>query len=98
MQSALAKERRELKMLQREQEMDSIPTGLNKNWIDPLPEGKNLTNLRKLKWNCYIYLKTGIFLIFGRSLIRMCDLIFKNCFMLPYSDLLNTKHSSGTQN
>ncbi|XP_055920622.1 ATP-dependent RNA helicase DHX8 [Eupeodes corollae] len=38
MQSALAKERREQKMLQREQEMDSIPTSLNKNWIDPLPE------------------------------------------------------------
>lgn len=37
MQSALAKERREQKMLQREQETDSIPTGLNKNWIDPLP-------------------------------------------------------------
>lgn len=44
MQSALAKERRELKMLQREQEMDSIPTGLNKNWIDPLPEGENVLN------------------------------------------------------
>lgn len=39
MQSALAKERREQKMLQREQEMDSIPTSLNKNWIDPLPDG-----------------------------------------------------------
>lgn len=39
MQSALAKERREVQMLQREQEMDSIPTSLNKNWIDPLPEG-----------------------------------------------------------
>ncbi|KAI5635473.1 oligonucleotide/oligosaccharide-binding (OB)-fold domain-containing protein [Phthorimaea operculella] len=38
MQSALAKERREQKMLQREQEMESLPTGLNKNWIDPLPE------------------------------------------------------------
>lgn len=38
MQSALAKERREVKMLQREQEMDTIPTSLNKNWIDPLPE------------------------------------------------------------
>lgn len=38
MQSALAKERREQKMLQREQEMESMPTGLNKNWIDPLPE------------------------------------------------------------
>lgn len=43
MQSALAKERRELKMLQREQEMDSIPTGLNKNWIDPLPEADGRT-------------------------------------------------------
>jgi ATP-dependent RNA helicase DHX8/PRP22 len=41
MQSALAKERREHKMLQREQEMDSVPnTSLNKNWIDPLPDGK----------------------------------------------------------
>lgn len=40
MQSALAKERREQQMLQREQEMDSIPTSLNKNWIDPLPEGR----------------------------------------------------------
>jgi hypothetical protein len=39
MQSALSKERREVKMLQREQEMDSVPTGLNKNWTDPLPEG-----------------------------------------------------------
>ncbi|XP_063227908.1 ATP-dependent RNA helicase DHX8 [Bacillus rossius redtenbacheri] len=43
MQSALAKERREVKMLQREQEMDSIPTGLNKNWIDPLPETDSRT-------------------------------------------------------
>lgn len=41
MQSALAKERREQKMLQREQEMDSAPTGSHKNWIDPLPDGKN---------------------------------------------------------
>ncbi|KAE8746033.1 hypothetical protein FOCC_FOCC007291 [Frankliniella occidentalis] len=38
MQSALAKERREVKMIQREQEMDAVPAGLNKNWIDPLPE------------------------------------------------------------
>ncbi|XP_044733103.1 ATP-dependent RNA helicase DHX8 isoform X2 [Chrysoperla carnea] len=43
MQSALAKERREQKMLQREQEMDSMPTGLNKNWIDPLPEADSRT-------------------------------------------------------
>ncbi|XP_065370268.1 ATP-dependent RNA helicase DHX8 [Calliphora vicina] len=38
MQSALSKERRELKMLQREQDMDAVPTGLSKNWIDPLPD------------------------------------------------------------
>ncbi|XP_063975986.1 ATP-dependent RNA helicase DHX8 [Diachasmimorpha longicaudata] len=41
MQSALAKERREQKMLQREQEMDSAPAGLTKNWVDPLPEAEN---------------------------------------------------------
>lgn len=40
MQSALAKERREQKMLQREQEIDSMPSGKNKNWIDPLPDGE----------------------------------------------------------
>ncbi|XP_014680531.1 PREDICTED: ATP-dependent RNA helicase DHX8-like [Priapulus caudatus] len=38
MQGALQKERRELKQAQREAEMDSIPTGINKNWIDPMPE------------------------------------------------------------
>lgn len=40
MQSALAKERRELKQAQREAEMDSIPMGLNKHWVDPLPDGR----------------------------------------------------------
>jgi ATP-dependent RNA helicase DHX8/PRP22 len=44
MQTALAKEHRELKMLQRKQEMDSIHTGLNTNWNDPLPEGANVLN------------------------------------------------------
>lgn len=45
MQSALAKERREHKMLQREQEMDTVPTSLNKNWIDPLPDGKSKSKI-----------------------------------------------------
>lgn len=40
MQSALAKERREVKMLQREQEMDSKPANQGKNWSDPLPDGE----------------------------------------------------------
>ncbi|XP_077299684.1 ATP-dependent RNA helicase pea [Arctopsyche grandis] len=51
MQSALAKERREVKMLQREQEMEALPTGLNKNWIDPLPDADGRTlaaNMRGL--------------------------------------------------
>ncbi|XP_075166132.1 ATP-dependent RNA helicase pea [Haematobia irritans] len=43
MQSALSKERREQKMLQREQDMDAVPTGLSKNWIDPLPEEDSRT-------------------------------------------------------
>ncbi|KAM7370466.1 hypothetical protein PAMP_010013 [Pampus punctatissimus] len=38
MQSALAKERREVKQAVRAAEMDSIPTGLNKHWIDPMPD------------------------------------------------------------
>lgn len=40
MQSALAKERREVKQAQREAEMDSIPMGLNKHWVDPLPDSR----------------------------------------------------------
>ncbi|XP_061611126.1 ATP-dependent RNA helicase DHX8-like isoform X2 [Phyllopteryx taeniolatus] len=38
MQNALAKERRELKQAARADEMDRIPTGLHKNWIDPMPD------------------------------------------------------------
>ena len=45
MQSALAKERRELKQAAREAEMDSIPMGLNKHWVDPLPDSKSLLNI-----------------------------------------------------
>lgn len=41
MQSALSKERRELKQAARAAEMDIIPTGLNKHWIDPMPDCKN---------------------------------------------------------
>ncbi|XP_054285604.1 ATP-dependent RNA helicase DHX8-like [Macrosteles quadrilineatus] len=65
MQSALAKERREVKMLQREQEMDSVPTGLSKNWTDPLPEsdgralaanmrGIGLTNQDLPEWKKHV--------------------------------------------
>lgn len=43
MQSALAKERREQKMLQREQEMDSKPANQGKNWSDPLPSDEDKT-------------------------------------------------------
>uniref|UniRef100_A0A8C7YXA9 ATP-dependent RNA helicase DHX8 n=1 Tax=Oryzias sinensis TaxID=183150 RepID=A0A8C7YXA9_9TELE len=34
----IVKERRELKQAAREAEMDSIPMGLNKHWVDPLPD------------------------------------------------------------
>ena len=37
MQSALQKERRELKQQEKEAEMSQAPTGLNKNWVDPMP-------------------------------------------------------------
>ena len=39
-QSALAKERRELRQAQREAEMDSIPKDVGKLYIDPMPEGE----------------------------------------------------------
>ncbi|KAG5672584.1 hypothetical protein PVAND_002700 [Polypedilum vanderplanki] len=41
MQSALQKERREQKMLQREQEMDSKPSTFGKDWMDPLREDED---------------------------------------------------------
>lgn len=41
MQSALSKERRELKQAARAAELDSIPTGIHKNWIDPMPDCKD---------------------------------------------------------
>ena len=37
MQSALSKERRELKQQQREAEMENAQAGLGKDWIDPMP-------------------------------------------------------------
>lgn len=40
-QSALAKERRELKQAHREAQADSIPKDLGKLWIDPVPNGRN---------------------------------------------------------
>ncbi|KAK6166438.1 hypothetical protein SNE40_023128 [Patella caerulea] len=47
MQSALQKERREMKQAQREAEMDTVPAGLNNHWIDPMPE----TDSRQLAAN-----------------------------------------------
>ncbi|CAD5117511.1 unnamed protein product [Dimorphilus gyrociliatus] len=44
MQSALQKERRELKQQQRESESVSQASGFDKNWVDPLPDSNN-TNM-----------------------------------------------------
>ena len=38
MQSALSKERREVKMAQRDAELEAQPAGLAQNWNDPVPE------------------------------------------------------------
>ncbi|XP_077977949.1 ATP-dependent RNA helicase DHX8-like [Glandiceps talaboti] len=38
MASALSKERREMKQATERAEADSIPTGMNTSWIDPMPE------------------------------------------------------------
>lgn len=49
MQSALAKERRELKMIQREAEVDQHQTGKGKNWIDPLPEDESKASTANIR-------------------------------------------------
>lgn len=41
MQSALSKERRELKQQAREAQADTIPKDIGKMWIDPVPDGKD---------------------------------------------------------
>ena len=41
-QSALSKERRELRQAQREADMDNVPRDINKTWIDPIPDGRYL--------------------------------------------------------
>ena len=38
-QSALSKERRELRAAQREADMDNVPRDIGKTWIDPVPGG-----------------------------------------------------------
>ena len=40
MQTALQKERREIKQEQREAEADSAPVTHHKQWIDPMPESR----------------------------------------------------------
>jgi len=40
MQSALQKERREIKQQQREAEMNSIPNNSSSEWQDPMAEGR----------------------------------------------------------
>ena len=44
-QTALAKERRELKQAQREEQADNVPKDLGKSWIDPIPNGTFTTML-----------------------------------------------------
>lgn len=40
MQSALQKERREIKQQQREAEMNALPTNAGSEWQDPMADGK----------------------------------------------------------
>ncbi|XP_033639427.1 ATP-dependent RNA helicase DHX8-like [Asterias rubens] len=50
MQSALAKERREMKQTLDRAESENIPTGMNKNWIDPMPDSERalVANVRNM--------------------------------------------------
>lgn len=49
MQSALAKERREVKQQQREAQADTIPKDIGKMWIDPVPDGECSNILAKIE-------------------------------------------------
>lgn len=42
-QTALAKERRELKQAQREEQANSVPKDLGKLWVDPVPSGRKIS-------------------------------------------------------
>ena len=42
-QTALSKERREVKQAQREEQADNVPKDLGKLWIDPVPNSRVLT-------------------------------------------------------
>ncbi|CAG0902485.1 unnamed protein product, partial [Cyprideis torosa] len=54
MQAALQKERRESKMLQHQQEMDSIPKELNQPWLDPMPDAETRTVAASFKGVCVL--------------------------------------------
>lgn len=54
MQSALAKERREQKMLNREQEVEQAPGNHAKTWIDPMPDSMLIFSLMTC---VYYYIK-----------------------------------------
>ena len=62
-QTALAKERRELKQAQREEQANSVPKDLGKLWVDPVPSG----NRKKHSYISHIGL-----LLLQQWLIRNC--------------------------
>lgn len=52
-QSALSKERREMRQAQREAEMDNIPKDIGKTWIDPMTAG-TVGNLSEGLFHLYV--------------------------------------------
>ena len=64
MQTALAKERREVKQIQREAQADTIPKDIGKLWIDPVPQGlfeKEMRCFCVFNFFSFIYLFTNIY-------------------------------------
>ena len=52
MQGALSKERREMKMQQKEEDPDFKPDKIGSNWNDPMPDSKSKILLLPLfQWN-----------------------------------------------
>ena len=55
-QSALSKERREMRQAQREAEMDNIPKDIGKTWIDPMTAGTAVIQSALYRINVWISL------------------------------------------
>lgn len=61
MQSALSKERREIKQQIREDQTDTIPKDIGKMWIDPVPASRYLSSAMVYNAICRLFLQEFLY-------------------------------------